>query len=671
MPETAAERLKRLKSEVETAEKCYGEWSKQFKVDRLEDFVVKSLQREIRDSKGAATGGFEKDPYLVNLLLPSLGARLPSLMFQVPHAIVTAREPLSDDAQPPAQAMEQIPPEMLALAQQQGLPVPQQQRVERQPTVSEMAQLREDLLNTTIQSKASKFKSATELCVREAFFRFGLCEVIFTAEYEDTKKPSADPDEPATAGDQEQELADASEPDVGKVPKRIPKAGTERIKFKRIPAKQALISANSKNEVDECDWIGYWEWKYVGDVKRDPNYRNKSSIKEELISSAPGQADKKPSSTEGYQNEPAPARGMVKVVKLWNIRDREKYVWIEGADDFLQDGKAFEFLTLAALTFEPILDQFLPVPVCYNWTGSQIAYNETRDAQRVHRRRALRKFLYDKGRLPGDEELAKLSSAVDMQFAGVEPGGSGLQGAVIPVQMAPMDPIHREEADRVVGELMQITKAGSEQRQVASDATATAVNVASINKQIQDSADRDRVSGFLESLCLIALKLMEQNFTRAQVIKTTVDLGAPGAQAETEKQAATWRRIEMANINPGDLDYEVSIDVESLSPPNSTIKAQQATAMLATISNPNILTMMAIPEFEPFMRSYLQTQGFRSEEQVGSMFAGARKFLEMQTQAAQAAAPGAPAPAAGEPAPPGADPMAMLAALAAQGGQPA
>lgn len=675
MAESTAERLKRLKSEVGSAEEVYGEWAKQFKVDRLEDFVVKSLQRETRDKFGAATGGFEKDPYLVNLLLPSLGARLPALMFQIPHAIVTAREPLSDDQQPPAQAPQQIPPEMLAMMQASGMPVPATPpQMERQPTAAEMAQLREDLLNTTIQSDASGFKDASEEAIREAFFRFGMVEVKFTADYEDVKE-SSDPDEPTTAGPVEQPQADASDPDPEKIPKRLPKPGTERVIFERIPAKQVLISANSKTKIGKCDWIGYWEWKYVGDVKANPNYKNKSSIKEELISSAPGHVDKKVSKTEGYENMPAPAKGMVKVIKVWYIRDRKRYTWIEGAEDFLQDGKAFEFLTLAALCFEPILDQFLPVPVCYNWTGSQIAYNETRDSQRVHRRRALRKFLYLKGALT-DEEAAKLSSAEDMQFAEVEAGNGSLQGAVIPVQMAPMDPIHREEADRTVSELMQITKAGSEQRQVASDATATAVNVAAINKQVQDSADRDRVAKFLEQLCLIALKLMEQNFTHAQVIKTTVDLGAPGAAVEAKKQTAVWRKIEMSNINPGDLDYEVSIDVESLSPPNSTIKAQQTQAMMQLMSNPNVLTLLSIPEFEPFARQFLQTQGFRSEDQVQSLFATARKFIEMQQAQAAAAAqskmpPGAPTLPGGGPNPPGGDPMAALTALASQGGIPA
>lgn len=686
--ETAKERLERLKTEVKTAEKRYAQWAEQFKVDRLEDFVVKSLQRQLPGIDGKPTDKFGKDYYIVNLLGPSLDARIPALMFQVPHAIVTAKEPLSDDPQeapapPGAPGMGMappmgLPPEIMAQAAAMGLPVPAMGPPPHPPpTADQKAKLREDLLNTTIQSPASGFKAATEFAIREAFFRFGMVEVIFTADYEPTRKAS-DPEKPESHEGQEgleakpEDAVDPAAPDPAKVPKRIPKQGTERVKVKRIPARQVLVSANSKNALEECEWVGYWEWVYVGDVKKNPNYKNRTAIKEDWISGAPGleaDRDKEASKADGYREIPAPSQGMVKVLKLWHCREMKKYVWIEGSEEFLQDGKELSFINLAALKFEEILDQFLPVPVCYNWTGSQIAYNETRDTMRTHRRRANRAFAYTKGAF-GEEELAKLTSGQDMAFASTENENQPVTSAIVPVQMAPMDPIHKDEVQLTLNELMQVTKAGSEQRAVAGTGTATAANIAQLNKQVQDSSDRDRVAAFIEKICLIILKTIEENFTLPIVLKTTVDLGTAGAQAEADKQTAVWRKIEADQL--GSLDYEVSIDVESLSPPNSTIKAQQATAMLATLSNPNVLTIFAMPEAEPFVRKYLQTQGYRSEEEVEAIIGIARAFIAMQQQAAaQAAAAeaaskmpaGAPTPPAGAPAPPGMDPMAGLAGL--------
>lgn len=683
--ETSADRLERLKTEVKTAEKRYAQWAEQFKVDRLEDFVVKSMQRQLPGTDGKPSDKFGKDYYIVNMLSPALDARIPALMYQVPHAIVTAKEPLADDPQPaqaPAGGLPGampgpmgLPPELAALAAGAGLPMPAPPPPP--PTAEQKAKLREDLLNTTIQSAASGFKAATEFCIRETFFRFGLAEVIFTAEYESTKK-AADPEKPESdAGQEGLEAApddavepDASAPDADKIPKRIPKQGSERVKVKRIPARQVLVSANSKNALEECEWVGYWEWVYVGDVKKNPNFKNRTAIKDDWISGAPGlesDRDQEASKADGYREIPAPSQGMVKLIKLWHCREMKKYVWIEGSEEFLQDGKELAFINLAALKFEEILDQFLPVPVCYNWTGSQIAYNETRDTQRTHRRRANRNFAYSGGAFES-EELAKLTSGQDMAFAKTNDGHMA-SNAIVPVQMAPMDPVHRDEVQLTLNELMQVTKAGSEQKGVASDSTATAANIAQLNKQVQDSADRDKVAAFLEKLCMIILKTIEQNFTLPQVIKTTVDLGTAGAQAEADKQTAVWRKIEMDTL--GDLDYEVTIDVESLSPPNSTIKAQQATAMLATLSNPNVLTLFGIPEAEPFIRKYLQTQGFRSEEEVQGIMATARAFLAIQQQQAQMAMmakAGPPQPAGAAPAPPGMDPMAALGNLT---GQPA
>lgn len=678
--DAADKRMERIRKELSAAEKVYKEWADEFKVDKLEGFVVRS--RQTKDKHGKQ---LQADSYQVNLLAPSLASRIPALMFDNPHAIVTAKDPMADDAaqaalQPPAppmglppQGMPGMPPgpDVGGLAALLGggmpgaappLPMPKPKPL----TAQDKAKLREDLVNTIIQDQESRFSSETKLAIRESFFRFGLVEAIYTFEPEevgsgktvsfDSKEPGPPPGETEEVegdgtGDNgpKDQLEDAAEGEAEKpleVPSVLPKPGSERIKFRRIPAAQVRVSANQKNDLDRCDWIAYFEWMYLSDIQKNKNFRNRFKVKATHSNASGDEGGRVQKEDEVV----APADGMVKVWKQWNIRDKKRYIWPDGEDFFLVDGKEFEFLPLAVLKFEELLDQFYPVPPAFYWTGTQIEYNETRDAQRTHRRRALRKFVYNDGAFPDDEELAKLTSNEDMAFARIV-GNVPATAAISPVQAAPMDPISVQQVAMVRDELQQVTKVGGEQRGVASSDTATQANIISMNKQIQDTTDRNTVAEFLNRLCWIALKLAESNFTTQTVIKTSVDTSGAGAQQEGQRIAETWKAIEMDQL--GDLDYQVEIDVESLAPPSSTLKAQQANQMMATLSNPNVLAIMAQPDAEPFVRQFLAVQGYKDETMVQALIGSARAIVgQMQAQAAAQAAP-PPGAAPGAPTPEG------------------
>lgn len=642
--EASDKRLERLKKELEAAEKVYKSWRDEFKVDKLEAFVVRSKQR--KNPKGGEQ--LDADSYQVNLLAPSLAARIPALMFDRPHALVTPKDPMADDALMAQMAAPPMP----------GMPAPL-------PPLSaaDKAKLREDLLNTIIQDQGSRFINETELGIREAFFRFGMVEVIYTAEYEDSgakgktvtldEKDGAPPkaeeeQEVEAAGDtKEDQLEGEAELDV---PSKLPKPGSERIKFRRIPAAQVRVSCNQKNDLERCDWVGYFEWMYLSDIKARSDWQNRTKVKATHSNSSQNE-DK---SVEA--EDKAPADGMVKVWKVWDIRTKKRFVWPDSEEFFFVDGKHFDYLPMAALYFEPLLDQFYPVPPAFYWTGPQIEYNETRDMQRVHRRRALRKFVYNQGAFQNPEELAKLASGEDMAFAEIV-GNVPASNAIFPVQVAPMDPISVQQIQLTMAEIQQTTKVGGEQRQMASSDTATQANIISMNKQIQDTTDRNKVAAWLQKLCWIALRTAEENFTTQAVIKTSVDPTGAGAQREGQRVAETWKAIEMDQL--GELEYQVDIDIESLAPPSSTIKAQQSTQMMATLSNPNVLAILAQPEAEPFVRQFLAVQGYKDETQVQAIIGTARAIIQ-QAQAAQAAAaapqgmpPGGPGLPPGAPTPEG------------------
>lgn len=647
--DSAKMRMDRWRRELGVAEKVYQDWATDYGVDRLEGFVVKS--RQIRDTK------MQLDPYIVNQLLPSLDARLPALMFDTPHVIVTPQQAKVDDAG---------------------------------STAEQKAQLREDLLNTIIQDPKSGFSSETEMALREAFFRFGVVEVFYTAQTEslrdiaqqvaeDQADQQSDPNELPNPDDitaptppgpplgptgqpvppstglppipkpenvpgpaPSTTVEPPSEPDAVKLTRRVPKQGTERIKFRRIPAKTVRISGNNTNDTEKCDWIAYYEWKYIDDVKANPNYQNRNALKANYSMSE--QVLRTVDDTSGERDKP-PADGMVKIWKLWSIREKKRYVWCDGEDKFLVDGKAYKYLPMSALRFVKVLDEWYPVPVSFNWTGPQIEYNETRDMQRTHRKRALRKFVYLASAFEDDEELAKLSSADDMAFAKVNATIGAAANAISPVGMAPMDPIHQAEIALVRQEIFETTRVGGEARSVAESKTARQASIIAVNKQVQDTKDRQTVSSWLTDICWIALRCAEENITFGTLIKSTVDLTGQAPQQEAAKQQATWQMIQMDDL--GDLEYEVKIDVESLAPMSSTLQAQQWQGVIQLLSNP--VVMAIVSRSEVLARRFFSTMKITDEQDIQEIMRVARELTAPvgMPGAVPPGTPGAPTPNGG------------------------
>lgn len=603
MPRNDSQRTRvgEWKRKIDAADKVYRDWETEYGARDLEAFVVKS---QMFDKSRPGNRG-KTDPYIVNLLLPSLLARVPSLMFTTPHVIVEPREAKSDDTKGEATPVPGI--SGLGPVDAPIHPVDAESK----------AQLRQDILNTIIQDKRSGFRRETSLAVLDSFFRFGVVEVYYTAGVEKVRAQA--PTESAVdTGQMPDQKTEGDAPPL----RRVVKPGTERVMFRRIPARCFRVSAASKNDLARCDWSGYYEWRYNDDVKSNPNYANRSGLK----STASVSRDMLGTSDETH----APADDMVKLWKIWDHRERKRYVFVEGEEKFLIDGEEFEFLPYSTLKFVDVLDEFLPVPPTSTWKGAQIEYNETRDAQRTHRRRAARKYIA-RGEWQ-DEELAKLASPEDMAIAKAPAGSNPLADMLQPVNPAPMDAVSGQSIALTLSEIAQVTRVGGEQRQAAQSKTATQAQIIQVNKQVQDSVDREAVADWLSDLCWIALRLVEQNFTFGMLVKTSVDVTGAGARAETARVSRVWRKIESDDM--GDLEYEVTIDIESLAPANSTLVAQQWNGLLALLSNPTVLTILSRSEM--LARKLLGVYGIRGEEDVQELIAVARSIVP------QGPPPGAP-----------------------------
>src|SRR5208283_4263116 len=113
-----------------------------------------------------------------------------------------------------------------------------------------------------------------EASVLDAFFRFGLVEVGYEADWVDN--PNADM--PILRSDEDPHSAyKDSENNVIKQPKKLPRA--ERIYVKRIHARNFFIGGTMQGPtLDDCNWCAYWEYVRVEDLKANKTLKNTDKL---------------------------------------------------------------------------------------------------------------------------------------------------------------------------------------------------------------------------------------------------------------------------------------------------------------------------------------------------------------------------------------------------------
>jgi hypothetical protein len=589
--ESASHRVKRWFDRITTAEKGRDAWEKRFQPKKLQDYWEGFQWGEMPDED-------KLSKYTINQVYGAIEAEKPSLMFQNPIIKMTPRPTKADD----------FGSTMLA-----------------------QAQLCQDTVQTFIDDLRTDFQLQTTLALHESYFRFGVVEVGYSADFIDN--PNAG--KPVLKGDSNDPMIDRTGETV-KQPEKVIKEGSESVYVKRIPAASFLVSISGKNRVTDNDWIGYSEWHYLEDLKRNPNYENLSDVK------PTGIITEKLRGGETLSREDMEKRhGMTRIWKLWDLREKKRYVIAEGHTKFLLDGAPFTVFPFAVLKFHERLDEFYPLPPVFNWKGPQDELNETREMQRVHRRRFTRRYTYRTGSMEIGE-LEKLESGEDGVYAAHNgaPGEQPLQ----PVPDAPLDGAIWNNLAAVKEDFTQVSGSPSESRGVPLASTATQANIINTRTQIRESSQRVAVSQWLARICRIMLETLREKMTLPFVIYKNVDLTSPAAEEEVLEVSMLWQAITADQL--GEIDLDIVIDMASLSPITQDAQAQQWDQMLMRLSNPAIQALIAPNIF--LLRRTLMINGIRNETEIRA-FAESLQATYLAQQMAAMAGSGSPTAGKGEP----------------------
>lgn len=553
------------------ADRRYKKWERQFQCKRGWEWYEGFQGADAHLSNDPA-----QDPYVVNLIYPTVEVKIPSMYFRSPKGVVLPRPMREDD------------------------PV---------TTLQERARLREDMLNTYVLNPRFLFKPTTNLALKESFFYFGMVEVGCSADY--ISNPNAG--RPVLDGDTP--LRDSSGEDVVEPP-IIPT--NEEVYVRRIPACQFRVSARSSFYLEHADWSGYFAWVYAEDVKKDPatDPYAKTEVK------ATGQYDQDYTGetdlfgddspgVEGYMStrETESKTGMLKVLKIWDHRAKVKFIIPNNGNYYIQRPVPWKVFPFSPLSYHPRENGFYPMPPHFNWLSLQAELNDTREMQRLHRKRMVRRFQRQAG------------SVTPTEMEKLETGGDGTiietnvpVPAIIPIEDAPLDSSVVRNVPQTKEDFMEVTATGSDQRQGnAADETATQATIIETRSRIRESFGQEIIADWIEDIFTKILLTIQEHVTLPEWIMRNIDPLSPTAMMESLKTAGIWQQIQAEEL--GELSFDVMVAAESLSPVNEDVQNQRLLEWMNTVSA-NPILMLMLRSSDDLLRRALQMIGMRNEKTV-------------------------------------------------------
>lgn len=535
---TTSDRVKMWLSRTEAANRVYTAWEQKYKCQQCEDFY--NGQQWPDDIEKTA------EKYTVNLVFSTVESFLPSLFFTRPQIEVDPRAGRTDD-----------PGSMAA----------------------ERAKLQKDTINTMLGDRSLRFKDEAEMALKEAFWRFGVLEVGYTADWIDNpnagkpilKEEGEEGQDPAGP----QTMLDENGRPVMESPYILESEG---LYIKRIPAQTWRVSARNKNSLYACDWCGYYEYHYPEDLRRNKKYKNTSDLNPTTY------VKREYAETDLSDDEETreKKRGMVKVWKIWDIRAQKRYVFPDGGDKFFLDGEPFDHLPFSDARFHKQGSGWYPIPPIYNWLSPQVELNESREMMRIHRRRFVRRYRVDPNL--DDKEAAKLESSVDGTYIRAK------EGQVEPIEDAQLGASVQFAIPASKDDLREVSGLGGEQRGIAEADTATQAGIIEARGQVRENYYRVIVADWLADIGYLALRTIHDLMALPFWIKISVDPLAPGADQETARVTALWQQITSADM--GDLNCDIRVDASTLSPVAQEQERNIFFQGLAILSDPRFATLL-------------------------------------------------------------------------------
>lgn len=602
--------IKTWRKRLASAEKLRGTWEEEYRVRQCYDYWR-------GDQLANPFDNFGNRKAQVNKIHPEVRNSLPSLYYYRPFARVVAQPELADT--PGSE-------------------------------IDSAMQLLQDTANHIIRVQTTRFKESTFLALKEAFWAMGIVETGYSAEFIDdpqADRPPLKEDEDTDIVGKKKEsgvesLIGADVALEATLEKEKSTVRGERFYVKHIPSNQLLISSSDKPIVEDNDWVGYWEDVPLEDVKEASAYKNTSDLK----ATGSSVTDDEESKRMREIDEACGEVDRVRLYKIWDLRTKERFVIAKNHDKFLLR-KSFKRLPLHFLRFDVDPYHFWPKPPIYSKLGSQDEYNQSREYLRQVRNGTVPRYTYDEDGIDA-EQMRKLESNIMGTYV---PRKSGTHQVIEPVQQ----PSFSENAIQTLTlsdkEFMDAGGVGGDSR-VNPTKTATQAKIAEVKDQAQDSFDRELVASWLSSIVKDLLFTAIDRLILDQWIAINVAPDSQFAPMEAQKVSQQYQLLTSQALTQASasVEWDLTIDVESLSPVSEEQKFQKWMQGLSFIGNPGMAMVFAFaPELLRYTLKLMGLNSAREQEMIISAMGSMLQAQQMQQQ---------PQPGAGSPPrTPGVSPM--------------
>jgi hypothetical protein len=493
-------------------------------------FDCKQLEKYLEGFQTTDFGG-NYTPYVLNLFESTFAIKEPSLLFKKPTFYVDPRPSAYDSLSSKA---------------------------------FEWASNATDLLNTISIHPDTGLSSALEMAVIDAVSYFGVVEVQFKTDW--MNNPAAGLDITEYSPEMEEEV-----PTGEKEPTQI--VTKEWIEVKRISAHRFRVGGNDCSTLEKSDWCGYYEYLRVSDLKASNGFKNLAAV-----TFSGSRSDEYTSDYNEDENQVELKGDLIKVWKIWDNKTQQFFMMTDGENIVIYE-EDFERLPLFDLRFKKRRKGWYPVPYSYSWKSPQDEINETREQVRSARRRAKRVWTMKDGNMVPDE-MDKITSGPDGTIA-------------ISTVDDPLRPVQYPQLDSSIGLTLQVSKddfnlasgTSAEQRGESDRTTATQASIIDQRATIRDNREKEKVA---EWVCKIGFEILKQfkNFTLPFMIRVAHDVG--GFFTDVPDIQAEWKAITSEDL--GNIEYQVDITVESLSPVANDQEKRKFMEFLAIISQYSIIS---------------------------------------------------------------------------------
>jgi hypothetical protein len=503
-------------------------------------------------------------------------------------------------------------------------------------SLEDSTQLLQDTANHLVRNPDTQFRDSTYVALKEAFWNMGCVEVGYSPDFGDapnairpplkeddkTKMPPVPKDNKPPEEVNLDDLGDDPDELMEELKRLKANLKDETFYVKHIPARQVMISNSDKPNLEDNDWVGYWEEHSIEDVKRVPAYKNTKDLKVTY-------SNKEDEERKRAWSEETGEEQRIRLFKIWDIRTKTRYVLAEGHKQYLLV-KKFKRLPLKFLRFDIDPYHFYPIPPIFHKLGVQDEYNHSRETLRRFREVIVPRFTYDEDAIEA-AQMRKLERGTAGAYI---PRRGQTSGAIEPVMQPSMSGDALNTLTISDKEFADVSGVGGDSR-VAQTKTATQAKIAEVKEQSQDSFDRGILAEWLADIIKELILLTIDHMSIDRFIATNVD---QQAQMYNEEAMQVAQQFQMINADvladeAAGIRWDVIVDVDALSPVSEEEKFQKWMQGLNFITNPMSAQLFAVA---PQLLDYtLNLMGFRAGKGKALIQQGLQAFSQMQQQMAQ------------------------------------